>query len=297
MFKSTETIRTRKVSTRTTVRKDGGVKTSERVLETRVKTRTTKSTNSLFFGDGNAKLKDVFTFSLPSGHTCPFAAACLAKADRVSGKVTDGPHTQFRCFSASQEAVYPSVRDARWRNLEALKGLSVNAMADLIAEQLPLRARKVRVHVAGDFFNQSYFDAWLEVARRRPDVLFYWYSKSLRLWVARLEEVGDGHMPGTVPNFVPTASEGGKDDHLIELHGLRSAVVVFSEQEAVNLGLTIDHDDSHAMHHGESFALILHGAQPAGSAASKAVYALRQGGDYGYGEKADARRKALPMSN
>jgi hypothetical protein len=262
-----------------------------------VKVTVTQSGDRLVFGKGNAKLKDVTTFSLPAGWACPSARECLAKADKDTGKVTDGQHTRFRCFSASQEAIYPSVRKARWANLEALRGKGVREMADLIQSQLPKNAHTVRVHVSGDFFSQDYFDAWLEVARRRPDVLFYWYTKSVRLWLARFGDVGDGHTPGGVPNFVPTASRGGKDDELIDWYGLRSAAVVYSRDEAARLELEIDDDDSHAMSHGPDFALLIHGTQPPGSDASKALSALRAQGEFGYGEKAAGRRKSLAVVN
>jgi len=88
-------------------------------------------------------------------------------------------------------------------------------------------------------------------------------------------------IPG-VPNLVLTASRGGKYDRLIKQHNLREAVIVFSEEEAKQKKLTIDHDDSHAMQSGKSFALLLHGAQPAGSVASKALSALRKKGIKGY---------------
>src|SRR4051812_44017608 len=74
----------------------------------------------LKFGQGNSKLDDaVFTFSLPAGHFCPFADKCLAKTDRETGRVKDGPNTQFRCFAASGET-YASVRNARWHNADLL---------------------------------------------------------------------------------------------------------------------------------------------------------------------------------
>jgi hypothetical protein len=163
-------------------------------------------------------------------------------------------------------------------------------MADLILASLPPGTPFVRIHTGGDFFSQRYFDAWLEVARQRLETTFYFYTKSLRYWVARKDEVGDGRTPGTVPNFVPRASWGGRDDHLIEAHSLRSARVVYSEEEAESLGLEIDHDDSHAMRHGPDFVLLIHGPQPAGSEASKDISALRAQGEYGYGQKADAIR-------
>ncbi len=252
----------------------------------------------LRFGHGNAKLDAaIFTFSLPAGHACPFARDCQARADRDTGKVKDGPETAFRCYAASMEARHSSVRNSRWHNFDLLRGRPKAEMARLILDSLSPFAGFVRVHDSGDFFSQNYFDAWVEVARRRPHSRFYFYTKSLRYWVVRLAEVGDGHAPGTVPNFVPTASRGGRDDGLIDQYGLRSAVVVYSEEQAAQLGLPIDHDDSHAQQHGSDFALLIHGTQPPGSEASKALSALRVRGEFGYGERADARRLALALVN
>jgi hypothetical protein len=118
----------------------------------------------------------------------------------------------------------------------------------------------------------NYFDAWLELAVRRPDVRFYAYTKSLPFWIKRRAILPD--------NFLLTASRGGKADHLIDEHGLREARVVFTEQEADDLGLEIDHDDSHAALPGPSFALLIHGVQPKGSETGKAVRALRGVGSY-----------------
>lgn len=227
----------------------------------------------LKFGKGNAKLnKRVHTFSLPSGFTCPLAHLCLSKANKVTGKITDGKHTEFRCFSASQEAIWPSVRKARWHNFDALKGLSRDQMISLISLSLPSKAEIIRVHVAGDFFNQDYFDAWMAIARDNPEVLFYAYTKSLHYWIARHGEIPD--------NFVLTASRGGRSDNLIAEHGLRESVVVKSVKEAKNLGLEIDHDDSHAMKPGPSFALLIHGPQPKGSKAAEAKRKLKGLGSY-----------------
>ena len=49
----------------------------------------------------------VYTFSLPAGVSCPGAVDCLSYSDRVTGKITDGKHTQFRCFMASIESISP----------------------------------------------------------------------------------------------------------------------------------------------------------------------------------------------
>jgi hypothetical protein len=97
-------------------------------------------------------------------------------------------------------------------------------------------------------------------------------------------------------NFVLTASVGGKFDDLIDKHDLRSARVVFSEAEAESLGLAIDHDDSLAMTHGPSFALLLHGSQPKGSEASDAWTKLRKEGKSGYNAKKKVKAN-LPVLN
>ena len=71
--------------------------------------------------------------------------------------------------------------------------------------------------------------------------------------LSRLDEIGTGHEPGNVGNFILTASYGGTHDSIIKEYGLRYARVVFTTDEAHALGLSIDHDDSHAMRHGQDF--------------------------------------------
>lgn len=239
----------------------------------------------LKFGRGNSKLDAaIFTFSIPAGYTCPFASACLSKADRVTGKLTDGKKTEFRCFSASEENYRKAVRHSRWRNLELLsKARTAERMTRLIESSLSPFASLVRVHVSGDYYNQAYFDSWLSVAMRRRRTTFYGYTKALPLWVNRLDLMPE--------NFILTASYGGTHDHLIEEFGLRYAKVVFSPEEAEGLGLELDHDDSHAIANGPSFALLLHGMQPPNSKAIAALMSLRKRGEFGYGDA--ARRKKV----
>jgi hypothetical protein len=222
----------------------------------------------LKFQQGNAKLgKNIFTFSLPAGHACPFANECLSKADKLTGKLTDGPNTQFRCFAASAEAVYPNVRLARWHNFDLLKKLSTVEATNLILQSLPKKANIVRIHVSGDFFNEAYFLAWLQVAKLRPNVLFYAYTKSLIYWVNYIKDIPT--------NLVLNASEGGKLDAQILEHGLKFAKVVYSPEEAEKLGLSIDHTDEAAYKTKESFALLIHGQQPKGSKASQSIKDLK----------------------
>ena len=234
-------------------------------------------TTTLKFGNPNSKLKKMIqklgltlkTFTLPAGHTCPGAKDCLSRADRQTGKIQDGPDTQFRCFAASAEATYPSLRQMVWSNFELVRAALKNgadSCADLIEKSLPKKFDIMRVHVGGDYFSREYLMAWIEVAKRNPSKVFYSYSKSLHLFKQfALPE-----------NLVLTASRGGKYDDLIDLHGWKEAVVVYSEKEADELGLEIDHNDSHAAFGKESFALLIHGTQPKGSAASQALQAIKR---------------------
>jgi hypothetical protein len=236
---------------------------------------------TLKFGKGNAKLsKLIATISLPSGFTCPGALECLSKANKITGKITDGAQTVFRCFSASQEALYRNVRENRWFNFGLLKGKTVEETAELILASLP-KQDIVRIHVGGDFFSQVYFDAWMLVAERTPDKIFYAYTKSIKFWTYRFDQLGRA---GTA-NFKLTASRGGRDDCLIGEFDLKEAVVVFTEEQAEEKGLAIDHDDTLAYLQDKSFALLLHGAQPAGSEASKALQVLKKKGKGGYSKK------------
>jgi hypothetical protein len=220
---------------------------------------------------GNSKLASyICHFSIPAGHTCPFAKACLSRADADTGKISDGKHTAFRCFSAAQEGMYPSVRDQRWHNLNLLRAARTREkMADLIIRSLPDDFLVMRLHIGGDFFSQAYFDAWLDAVRSRPKSQFYAYTKSLPFWVKRLAEIPD--------NLRLVASVGGEHDYMIRQFDLPHAIVVFHPSEAEKRGLTIDHDDGLARDPAvKRFALLLHGQQPKGSPASAAQAQMRQ---------------------
>jgi len=244
----------------------------------------------LKFSAGNAKLKNIISFSLASGWSCPFANECYSKADPENGKITDGPNTQFRCFSASQESLYPAVRKQRFDNFNELKNIkTVEEMVQKLQQALPKikksgEGKIVRLHVAGDFFNQKYFDAWLTVAKNNPDRIFYAYTKSLQYWINRLNDIP--------VNFKLNASKGGKLDNLIDQYNLKYAEVVYSEQEAKEKGLEIDHDDSHAYDFNHSFALLIHGTQPKGSKAAAAKSLLAKQGWTGY-KKKTGREKVI----
>jgi hypothetical protein len=233
---------------------------------------------TLSFAKGNAKLDgNTYIFSLPAGHSCPAASLCQSKADKLTGKIIDGPNSKFRCFATIPEMLFPNVRLSRWNNFELIKQAKTTiGMANLIESALlPKKNIKlVRLHGSGDFFNQTYFDAWVLVAQQHKDWIFYGYTKMLPLWIKRLNDIP--------ANMKLVASEGGLHDNLIRMFGLRSAKVVFSENEARQLNLDIDHDDSLVWRGNKDFCLVLHGSQPAKTEASKAWHQISKHGKGGY---------------
>ena len=223
---------------------------------------------------GNAKLdknkvyleegQHINVWNLPAGHSCPFAAICLSIANKYTGKIIDGTIAEHRCYGASDEARSTNARNVRHYNFDLIKHRNEDEMIGLIALSMP-GGKYHRVHGSGDFFNYKYFSAWMRIALMYPNKLFYAYTKSLPYWRDWLWSRGE------IPeNFKLIASKGGTWDKLIDKHGLRYSEVVFHPDEALKLGLRIDHNDEIAMFSDENFALLLHGTQPAGSDAAKA---------------------------
>lgn len=223
--------------------------------------------------------RKVYSLDLSAGWTCPGANACKSKAVEKNGRYTieDGPQCQFRCFAASQEVLFPSLRRLRQHNTDLIRQCkTASKIRQCILASLPEDIGVLRYHVGGDFFKATYLHAAIAVSLARPDIRFYGYTKSLNFLCG--VDMMDPSNGLVTENFLLTASVGGRYDSLIPQLGLRTASVVFSELEAGSL--PIDHDDSHAATTGGSFALLLHGTQPAKSEASIALRKLKGKGSY-----------------
>jgi len=179
----------------------------------------------------------VYEWNLPTGHTCPFALECLVKVNRETGKF-ENKSNAYKCYAAAPER-FPGVRNHRWNNYEYV----LNGNKPI----LPKDCKAVRIHASGDFFNQSYFDMWIEIAKENPTVEFWAYTKSLKYWVNRLNEIPN--------NLVLTASQGGRNDELIEKHGLKN-VIVYPRIDLVPSERPIDNNDDWARKLGINFALL-----------------------------------------
>ena len=179
----------------------------------------------------------VYEFNLPTGWSCPFAQECLVKVDKETGKM-ENKSDAYRCYAASAER-FPGVRNSRWNNFQMARTGEI--------PPLPKKATSVRIHMSGDFFSQDYFDAWLKYCREHPSVEFWAYTKSLKYWVERINDIPE--------NLVLTASYGGRNDDLISKYNLKSATVV-SKKEASKDPRPIDYNDDLARTPKISFLLI-----------------------------------------
>ena len=196
----------------------------------------------------NSELRDigVWNWSLPAWvvtledgsrfNVCPSAGSCANL-----------------CYARNGTYLFPEVRHAHLRNLkmvrEHLEGWT-RAMTDelahprfrpsgtpraaapgaemldpWIADWLAVGGQAVRIHDAGDFFDDAYLLAWLRIARAYPDVLFYAYTKE----VSRFRRLVE---PDPPVNFRWIYSMGGREDHLLDLDRDRHAEV-FPSREAI----------------------------------------------------------------
>ena len=178
----------------------------------------------------------VFEWNLPSGFTCPFAIECLVKVDRHTGKF-DNKSKAYRCYSAMQER-FPAVRNHRWANFDFLR--------DGGKPEIPKKAEAVRIHMSGDFYSQDYFDMWLDICNENPKIEFWAYTKSLKYWVKRINEIPD--------NLILTASKGGRNDDLIDEYNLKNVEIIKTKEEAK--GKPIDTCDDQARIPNVNFCLL-----------------------------------------
>ena len=245
----------------------------------------------LGFSKNNAKLEWPY-FSLPAGYTCPFATVCKNFPARWEGpikggkfkrpaswdkNIKPGPQAEIMCYAARAQGQYPGANVQAFKNLDLLKKMKTKEkMANLIIKSMEYHGLAntdiLRIHEAGDFFSQDYLDAWIEVAKRMPQTLFYAYTVSLPYYMARKNSLPK--------NFKMIASMDRKNEQFILDNGLRYSRVVGSEEEARELGLPIDVDDSIAWGSDDNFALVIHGSQPKGSEAAQALKQNRQSGLY-----------------
>lgn len=172
--------------------------------------------------------------------TLPALSATLDDGRRIRTCPAAGVCATF-CYARVGTYRFSNVRAAHARNLQMvvddLPGWQA-AMIDELGQRRYRGGKWVRIHDAGDFFNDEYLTAWLDVARAVPDVTFYCYTRE----VARFRRIVE--VPGGRPdNFLYLYSLGGREDHLLDLSTDRHCDVFPSEAAARLAGYTPQSDD------------------------------------------------------
>ena len=147
----------------------------------------------------------VVSFNLPAGGyevdnksyiTCPGADACLAL-----------------CYARQGTFLFKGSKRVRIDNHQLLLTTHVThglqGVIDILDEAVKSVSKTVaviRLHDSGDFFKKWYVQAWVEVIKRHPNILFYAYTKSFPMFKGI-------DLPS---NFRVTYSFGGKWDKKID---------------------------------------------------------------------------------
>ncbi|MBR7831214.1 hypothetical protein KDK95_33215 [Actinospica sp. MGRD01-02] len=173
---------------------------------------------------GNSNLgrdKNVWVFTLPALYavlpdgttvvTCPQAGTCA-----------------LVCYARFGTYTWSNVAPAHVANLlfvvEDLPGWEAAMRKELAAEKF--KGAYVRIHDAGDFYQDAYLLAWLRIIRDFPETTFYAYTKE----ILRIRGCIDD--PGLPANFITIFSFGGDQDALIDEDNDRIGDV-FPTEEAV----------------------------------------------------------------
>lgn len=169
--------------------------------------------------EGNAKLVKtngetykVLGFGIPADYsavlmgeymnTCPGASACRGV-----------------CYAKQGRYAMPNVYNAKMGNLkESILPTFVEKMVDELERRRSYNV--IRIHDAGDFYNQQYYDRWCDIADALPDRIFYAYTKSLHLDLYMLRP----------DNLRIIQSLGGKHDSLVDM--TRPHARIFSSDDA-----------------------------------------------------------------
>jgi hypothetical protein len=112
------------------------------------------------------------TFGLPAGkdYSCPGATSVCENV----------------CYAGKLEKVFPTVKKNLLHNWELLKDADSDTMVSLLSEMIDefikdcdkRNAQKLfRIHWDGDFFNDTYANAWKTVILNNPSIQFWVYTR------------------------------------------------------------------------------------------------------------------------
>lgn len=115
--------------------------------------------NEIYISNRIAKLGVIRSFNLSAVKTCPGKTNLCTKY----------------CYATKGHFQYESVQ----RKYESNYKISMsNDFVKLMNEKLSVNERFFRIHSSGDFYNQEYFDKWVEIARYNSHIKFLAYTRN-----------------------------------------------------------------------------------------------------------------------
>lgn len=200
---------------------------------------------SLLTQNSELKPHGIWNFSIPAWYTrlsngelfvtCPNAGACAKVCYARNGtyrfKNVHAAHLRnlekvLNDTEAFRDELLKELAHKRFRPTTTPRTLPEGAQMEMLDPWLRKwinnGGKAVRIHDAGDFFAPWYALLWVEVAQAVPDVLFYAYTKEVKMF--RNLDLS------SAPNFRYLFSTGGLQDDLIG--GARHADV-FPSEEAI----------------------------------------------------------------
>jgi hypothetical protein len=151
--------------------------------------------------------------------TCPFA------------NVNDKSSPCYSCYARKGAYIWPAARNAyQWRYEQTKLDSFVDDMVVAITKS---KAKFIRVHDSGDYYSIDYINKWLAIANALPNVNFYSYTKSVKMWK---DVISSGKLPN---NYDIIFSQGSVQDSLVDVAVDRHAKV-FPTYEDMNIAGYVD---------------------------------------------------------
>ena len=171
--------------------------------------------------------KRVFNFGMTAWKTahgdivCPYAKDCV-----LTKTLDDGKVIQYKCYAQMGMYNFPNVKKAYLWRLEQYK---TDEFVDMVINEIRRkRVEYLRIHDSGDFYDRTYVNKWLKIMELFPDVRFYAYTKSVPLFIRRMDELPS--------NFDVIFSEGSTHEHLVDKSKHRFSSVFNSITDLIRAG-------------------------------------------------------------
>jgi hypothetical protein len=153
-------------------------------------TQNTKDNEwKVYIGKGNQKLQGILTWSIPPVETCPYATeACIMKCYALKDY-----YRNWDNVSKSQNINYEMSKREDFVEVMT-KLLKIEAMKHEVENMVNGTTGKltVRIHVAGDFYSQEYFEKWVQITDNLKGlpIQFGCYTKSIAYIKNHLKATG-----------------------------------------------------------------------------------------------------------